>query len=68
MAKPEVQALMHNQQKDAVEARYAALFDNFPLDRMWRLLGVETVLTWRQGIFVPSDLLKLPLIRQCLCR
>ena len=38
-------------------ARYAALFDNFPLDRMWRLLGVETVLTWREGLFVPSDLL-----------
>ncbi len=38
-------------------ARYAALFDNFPLDRMWRLLGVETVLTWRQGLFVASDLL-----------
>ncbi len=38
-------------------ARYAALFDNFPLDRMWRLLGVETVLTWRQGLPVSSTLL-----------
>jgi hypothetical protein len=38
-------------------ARYAALFDNFPLDRMWRLTGVETVLTWRRELFVPSALL-----------
>ena len=38
-------------------AAYAALFDNFPLDRMWRLLGVETVLTWRRELFVPSELL-----------
>lgn len=38
-------------------AAHAALFDNFPLDRMWRLLGVETVLTWRQELFVPSELL-----------
>ncbi|HRJ42326.1 MAG TPA: hypothetical protein PL105_10610, partial [Caldilineaceae bacterium] len=38
-------------------ARFAALFDNFPLDRMWRLLGVQTVLTWRHGLFVPSELL-----------
>lgn len=38
-------------------ARYAALFDNFPLDRMWRLLGVDTVLTWRRELFAPSDLL-----------
>ena len=38
-------------------ARYAALFDNFPLDRMWRLLGVDTVLTWRRELFVPSALL-----------
>ncbi|MBX3051470.1 MAG: YfhO family protein [Caldilineaceae bacterium] len=38
-------------------ARYAALFDNFPLDRMWRLLGVETVLTWRRELPIPSDLI-----------
>jgi len=38
-------------------ARYAALFDNFPLDRMWRLTGVETVLTWRRELFGPSTLL-----------
>ena len=38
-------------------AQYAALFDNFPLDRMWRLLGVDTVLTWRRELFVPSELL-----------
>ncbi|RLT41299.1 MAG: hypothetical protein DWI57_07185 [Chloroflexi bacterium] len=38
-------------------ARYAALFDNFPLDRMWRLLGVDTVLTWRRELPVASELL-----------
>ena len=38
-------------------AQYAALFDNFPLDRMWRLLGVDTVLTWRRELPVPSELL-----------
>ncbi len=27
-------------------ARYAALFDNFPMDRLWRLLGVQHFLTW----------------------
>jgi len=36
-------------------ARYAALFDQFPLDRMWRLLGVDHVLTWRGELFEPSD-------------
>jgi hypothetical protein len=38
-------------------ARYSALFDQFPLDRMWRLLGVEHILTWRHDLFGPSDLL-----------
>ncbi len=38
-------------------AQYAALFDNFPLDRMWRLLGVDTVLTWRRELPVASALL-----------
>jgi hypothetical protein len=38
-------------------ARYAALFEDFPLDRMWRLLGVEHVLTWRRELFGPSELL-----------
>lgn len=38
-------------------ARYAALFEQFPLDRMWRLTGVEHVLTWRRELFEPSDLL-----------
>lgn len=38
-------------------ARYAALFENFPLDRMWRLLGVTHVLTWRKELFEPSTLL-----------
>lgn len=38
-------------------ARYALLFDNFPLDRMWRLTGVEHVLTWRRELFEPSTLL-----------
>jgi hypothetical protein len=38
-------------------ARYTLLFDNFPLDRMWRLTGVEHVLTWRRELFEPSTLL-----------
>ena len=37
--------------------RYAALFEDFPLDRMWRLLGVEHVLTWRKELFGPTELL-----------
>ncbi len=37
-------------------ARYARLFDQFPLDRLWRLTGVEHVLTWRRELFVPSAL------------
>ena len=36
-------------------ATYAALFDQFPLDRMWRLLGVDHVLTWRRDLFEPSE-------------
>ncbi len=38
-------------------AHYAALFDQFPLDRMWRLTGVGHVLTWRRALFAPSTLL-----------
>jgi len=38
-------------------ARYARLFEAFPLDRMWRLLGVEHALTWRRELFGPSTLL-----------
>ena len=38
-------------------ASYAALFDEFPLDRMWQLAGVEHVLTWRKELFVDSELL-----------
>lgn len=38
-------------------ARYATLFDQFPLDRMWRLTGVGHVLTWRRELFEPSTLL-----------
>lgn len=38
-------------------ARYAALFAEFPLDRMWQMLGVEHVLTWRRALFRPSELL-----------
>jgi hypothetical protein len=38
-------------------ARYSALFEEFPLDRMWRLMGVEHVLTWRRELFGPSTLL-----------
>ena len=37
-------------------AAYDALFTDFPLDRMWRLLGVQTVLTWRRELFGPSVL------------
>jgi hypothetical protein len=38
-------------------ARYALLFDQFPLDRLWRLTGVEHLLTWRRELFEPSTLL-----------
>jgi hypothetical protein len=38
-------------------ARYAALFENFPLDRLWRLTGVTHVLTWRRELFEASTLL-----------
>ena len=38
-------------------ARYAALFDNFPLDRLWRLTGVTHILTWRRELFEASELL-----------
>jgi hypothetical protein len=38
-------------------ARTARLFEQFPLDRMWRLLGVEHVLTWRRELFGPSEVL-----------
>ncbi|MBX2996997.1 MAG: hypothetical protein KF893_00695 [Caldilineaceae bacterium] len=37
--------------------RYAALFENFPLDRLWQLTGVTHVLTWRRELFGPSELL-----------
>ncbi|MCB9138456.1 MAG: hypothetical protein H6642_08930 [Caldilineaceae bacterium] len=36
-------------------ARYAMLFDQFPLDRMWDLTGVEHVITWRADLFEPSQ-------------
>lgn len=38
-------------------ARYARLFEEFPLDRLWQLTGVDHVLTWRRELFVPSTLL-----------
>ncbi len=38
-------------------ARYAALSADFPLDRWWRLFGVDHVLTWRRELFEPSALL-----------
>lgn len=38
-------------------AHYAALFEEFPLDRMWRLTGVQHTLTWRRELFEPSELL-----------
>ena len=37
--------------------RYAQLFEEFPLDRMWQVTGVEHVLTWRRELFEPSVLL-----------
>ncbi len=38
-------------------ARYAQLFAEFPTERMWQLLGVEHVLTWRRELALPSQLL-----------
>ena len=38
-------------------AQYDALFDEFPLDRMWQLTGVQHLLTWRRELFVTSQLL-----------
>jgi len=38
-------------------ARYADLFDAFPLDRMWQLTAVQHLLTWRQELFAPGTLL-----------
>jgi hypothetical protein len=35
--------------------RYAALFEEFPLDRMWRLTGVGHVLTWRRELSLPAS-------------
>lgn len=35
-------------------ARYAAFSENFPLDRWWRLFGVQHVLTWRRELFAPA--------------
>lgn len=36
-------------------ARYARLFDNFPLDRLWQLTGVRHLLTWRRELFAPDQ-------------
>ncbi len=36
---------------------YASLFQEFPMDRMWQLTGVEHVLTWRPELFEPAVLL-----------
>ncbi len=38
-------------------ARFDSLAQQFPLDRWWRLFGVEHVMTWRRELFVPSTLL-----------
>ncbi len=38
-------------------ARYARLFDAFPLARAWELLAVEHVLTWRKELFLPAHML-----------
>ncbi len=35
-------------------ARYETLFDGFPVERMWRLLGVEYLLTWRDPTRLPQ--------------
>jgi hypothetical protein len=35
-------------------ARYEALFNGFPAARMWRLLGVEYLLTWRDPTRLPQ--------------
>ncbi len=36
-------------------AKYDTLFQNFPLERMWELTGTGTVLTWREELFVESQ-------------
>ncbi len=36
-------------------ARYARLFSDFPLHRLWRLWGVRYVLTWRAEMFMPAE-------------
>jgi hypothetical protein len=39
-------------------ARYEALFNEFPMTRMWRLLGVAYILTWRDASQMPpADLI-----------
>ena len=37
---------------------YNAFFVDFPADRMWRLTGVGTVLTWREELSVASQLVE----------
>ena len=42
---------------------YNTFFENFPLDRMWEVTGVGTVLTWREELPVASQLVEeFPLI------
>ena len=36
-------------------AKYDTLFQDFPVERMWELTGTGTVLTWRQELFVDSE-------------
>ena len=36
-------------------ARYAALFQEFPLHRLWQLTGPGYVLTWREELFLPAQ-------------
>ena len=38
--------------------RYQFLFDDFPMEQMWKLTGVEHVLTWRTELFEPAVLLQ----------
>ena len=42
---------------------YNTFFENFPVDRMWAVTGVGTVLTWREELPVASQLVEeFPLI------
>jgi hypothetical protein len=38
-------------------SRYAALLENYPLDRLWQLTGVEHVLNQQAALYQPAELL-----------